>query len=42
MRRSDGKTLIVDNIPLDQTKRYVKKVMTFYEEYCLRYPDVTG
>lgn len=39
---SDGKTLIVDNIPLDQTKRYVKKVMTFYEEYCLRYPDVTG
>ena len=39
---SDGKTLIVDNIPLDQTKRYVRKVMAFYEEYCLRYPDVTG
>ena len=36
---ADGKTLIIENIPLDQTKRYVRKVMTFYEEYLARYPD---
>ncbi len=35
---TDGKTLIVENIPRDQTKRYVRKVMTFYEEYLARYP----
>ena len=39
---ADGKTLIVENIPLDQTKRYVRKVMTFYEEYLARYPDISG
>lgn len=35
----DGKTLILDAIPADQTKRYVRKVMDFYSEYCARYPD---
>lgn len=39
---ADGKTLIVENIPLDQTKRYVRKVMTFYEEYLARYPEYPG
>ncbi len=35
----DGQTLIVENIPFDQTKRYVQKVMTHYAEYCARYPE---
>lgn len=36
---SDGQTLIVENIPLDQTKRYVQKVMAHYQAYCEIYPE---
>ena len=35
---SDGKTLLVDQIPIDTTRRYVGYVMTYYQEYCSRYP----
>ena len=35
---ADGKTLILDAIPKEETRRYVRKVMSFYEEYCARYP----
>jgi soluble lytic murein transglycosylase len=31
--------LIVENIPIDTTRRYVGYVMTYYEEYCARYPE---
>ena len=31
--------LIVENIPIDTTRRYIGYVMTYYEEYCARYPE---
>ena len=31
--------LIVENIPIDTTRRYVGYVMAYYEEYCARYPE---
>ncbi len=37
---ADGKTLIMENIPNDVTKRYVGYVLAYYEEYCARYPEV--
>ena len=35
----DGQTLILENIPLDQTRRYVQKVMNNYAAYCEIYPE---
>ena len=34
----DGKNLIVENIPNEGVRNYVKKVMQYYKEYCARYP----
>ncbi len=34
----DGKQLIIENIPIDTTRRYVQNVLKYYEEYCIRYP----
>ena len=34
----DGKTLIVENIPDEGVRNYVRTVMRYYEEYCARYP----
>lgn len=34
---ADGEVLIVENIPSDGVKTYVKRVMTYYKEYCTRY-----
>lgn len=36
---ADGETLIMENIPVEQTRRYVDYVMSYYEEYCARYPE---
>ncbi len=36
---SDGQTLIVENIPIDTTRRYVGYVLTYYEAYCEQYPN---
>ena len=35
----DGQTLILENIPNAQTKRYVQKVMNYYREYCAIYDE---
>ncbi len=37
---ADGKTLIVENIPIESTKIYVQNVLKYYEEYLTRYPEV--
>ena len=34
----DGKTLILENIPNDSTRRYITNILNYYEEYCARYP----
>ena len=34
----DGKALIVENIPNEGVQNYVYTVMTYYKEYCARYP----
>lgn len=33
----DGKTLILENIPNEGVRTYVKRVSRYYEEYCARY-----
>jgi soluble lytic murein transglycosylase len=33
----DGKTLIVENIPDEGVRNYVRNVMKYYKEYCARY-----
>ncbi len=35
----DGKTLIPESIPVEQTRNYVRNVLQYYEEYCQKYPD---
>ncbi len=35
----DGETLILENIPIDTTKRYVGYVLEYYEDYCARFPE---
>ena len=35
----DGETLIVENIPNEGVREYVRRVMKYYKEYCARYPD---
>jgi soluble lytic murein transglycosylase-like protein len=36
---ADGEILLIDNIPIEQTRNYVKNVMAYYHDYCERYPD---
>ena len=36
---ADGQTLILEKIPLDETHRYVQKVMHNYSMYCEIYPE---
>lgn len=36
---ADGEILLIDNIPIEQTRNYVKNVVSYYREYCERYPD---
>ncbi len=33
----DGKTLVIENIPDEGVREYVKRVMKYYEEYCAVY-----
>ncbi len=35
----DGKTLIVENIPIETTRRYVGYVLQYYEEYSEQFPE---
>ncbi len=35
----DGKTLIPENIPIEQTRNYVRNVLNYYNQYCEKYPD---
>ncbi len=35
---NDGKTLIVENIPIETTRRYVGYVLSYYEDYVARFP----
>ncbi|MBQ9748700.1 MAG: lytic transglycosylase domain-containing protein [Clostridia bacterium] len=36
---ADGETLIIENIPIDQTKNYVKNVLRYYEEFRAKYAN---
>ncbi len=35
---NDGESLIIENIPIDTTRRYVGYVLNYYEEYLAEYP----
>ncbi len=35
---NDGETLIIEKIPDEGVRNYVKNVMKYYKEYCARYP----